>query len=125
MGAPINHTPDYEGSLVPIPIDLINIWENDIRMDNRLKLGVEYVGLVDISDGGGASSSSSGSGPLPTYNGGYYHPIASIEFIEPETIFETNHNQNVYTELPGRMGGPVMNENNYLTYPGANGYVPG
>jgi len=47
------------------------------------------------------------------------------EKIHPEKAFVDDKNQPVYIDLPGKTGGPVMNEDNYLTYSGAGKDIPG
>ena len=121
--SPINYIPDTEQP-DPIPIDSADVWDNDIRLDNYLKDRISHLDIVDWGIISGGSSSSAGS-IMETYYGGFVHPIASIEMVDPDPLFADDHSQVIYTDLPGKMGGPVMNEDNYLTYPGAGREIPG
>jgi len=121
--SPIHYIPDNEHPN-PIPIPSNDVWENDIRLDNYLKDRIPHLDIVDWGTITGGSSSSAGS-IEETYYGRFYHPIANIEMVDPDPLFADDHTQVVYTDLPGKMGGPVMDDENYLTYPGAGSYIPG
>lgn len=124
---PIYYIPDLETDVDPIPIDPSDIWLNDIRLDNYLKDRITHIEIIDLSSviNGSSSSSSSGAIFATYYEEEFYHPIASIELVEPEEIFAIDHSRVIYVDLPGRIGGPVMTDCNYLTYPGANQDIPG
>ena len=57
--------------------------------------------------------------------GGSSSSARDEDLICPTDAFVTDNAQEIYTDLPGKMNGPVMNEDNYLTYSGANKNIPG
>ena len=57
--------------------------------------------------------------------GGSSSSARDTDLICPTDAFVDDNNQEIYNDLPGRIGGPVMNEDNYLTYSGAAGEIPG
>ena len=109
----------------PIPIPPEDVWDNDIRLSEYLKARITHLDIVDWGIISGGSSSSAGSIMETYYESMFVHPIATIEMVDPEQIFADDHDEIIYTDLPGKMGGPVMNEDNYLTYPGAGREIPG
>jgi len=47
------------------------------------------------------------------------------DLIEPTPAFVADSAQPMYSDLPGKIGGPVMNDDNYLTFSGAGKEIPG
>jgi len=123
MSPILNHLPDLPGDVAPIPVDPVDLWFNDIRLDNYLKDRITHIEIIDLGEYEGSSSSASGTSH--TYYGLFTHPIASIELVDPDALFRDDHLQPVYTDLPGRTGGKPMNSQNYLTYPGYDADIPG
>jgi len=59
------------------------------------------------------------------WEGGSSSSARDVDLICPTDVFETDNAQEVYSDLPGKIGGPVMNEDNYLTYSAAGKNIPG
>jgi len=124
----IDHIPDYPGVVSSIPILPADLWENIVRIDNYLKRRMVYPSIIDIgqySQGASSSSSMSGADTPSYYEATHFHPMADIMLVSPDALFLNDHLQPFYYNLPGMMGGPDMDEYNYLTYPGANSDIPG
>lgn len=97
----LNLDSSYIGETISVSVDKEDriIPFGDIKPNNLD--GIEY--------GPGESSSSTND----------------TDLICPTDAFVTDNAQEIYNDLPGKLGGPVMNEDNYLTYSGAGIEVPG
>ena len=97
----------------------------DAALQAKLGLPASYLGhtiLVFVDKDNDAMPIAQ---PYPDYRSDTSSSAGSVDLICPIAAFQTDNGQPFYMALPGRMNGPVMDEYNYLTYPGANEEIPG
>jgi hypothetical protein len=121
----ISYIPNFDGDVEAIIIDPVNVLENDIRLDLRLRDRVAHVGIIDVDGVEGGPSSSSSTESTPTYYEGFPHPIAVVDIIDPEAIYTDDHAKKLNSGLPGSSKGVAIDEYNHLTHSASNEEEPG